>query len=156
MTLVKSISCHSSSLNYCCWNVKLTTLLSPAGRTRDADRRAPLALRLQRGRLRELRRSAATQDHKLQVLDTLSLRPRRFTIRVFIAGFPHPGLSRSVYDKRGHLCPFDSGLIEKNVELYFSCVVKPIYDDNPCLDGTKMTRSTLSKLFLYLFFSLQL
>uniref|UniRef100_A0A7N6AUH6 DNA (cytosine-5)-methyltransferase n=1 Tax=Anabas testudineus TaxID=64144 RepID=A0A7N6AUH6_ANATE len=41
----------------------------------------------------------------------------------------------SVYDKRGHLCPFDTGLIEKNVELYFSCVVKPIYDDNPCLDG---------------------
>ncbi|XP_010775793.1 DNA (cytosine-5)-methyltransferase 1 [Notothenia coriiceps] len=41
----------------------------------------------------------------------------------------------SIYDKRGHLCPFDSGLIEKNVELYFSCVVKPIYDDNPCLDG---------------------
>lgn len=42
-----------------------------------------------------------------------------------------------MYDKRGHLCPFDSGLIEKNVELYFSCVVKPIYDDNPCLDGIK-------------------
>uniref|UniRef100_A0A8C5CVZ0 DNA (cytosine-5)-methyltransferase n=1 Tax=Gadus morhua TaxID=8049 RepID=A0A8C5CVZ0_GADMO len=41
----------------------------------------------------------------------------------------------SVYDKKGHLCPFDAGLIEKNVELYFSCVVKPIYDDNPCLDG---------------------
>jgi len=41
-----------------------------------------------------------------------------------------------VYDKKGHLCPFDAGLIEKNVELYFSCVVKPIYDDNPCLDGT--------------------
>ncbi|KAL0197074.1 hypothetical protein M9458_005614, partial [Cirrhinus mrigala] len=40
-----------------------------------------------------------------------------------------------VYDKRGHLCPFDSGLIEKNVELYFSCAVKPIYDDNPCMDG---------------------
>uniref|UniRef100_A0A4W5Q3A1 DNA (cytosine-5)-methyltransferase n=1 Tax=Hucho hucho TaxID=62062 RepID=A0A4W5Q3A1_9TELE len=40
-----------------------------------------------------------------------------------------------VYDKRGHLCPFDSGLIEKNVELYFSCAVKPIYDDNPCIDG---------------------
>lgn len=46
-------------------------------------------------------------------------------------------LSYSVYDKHGHLCPFDSGLIEKNVELYFSCVVKPIYDDNPCLDGMK-------------------
>ncbi|XP_061556979.1 DNA (cytosine-5)-methyltransferase 1 [Phycodurus eques] len=41
----------------------------------------------------------------------------------------------SVYDKHGHLCPFDAGLIERNVELYFSCVVKPIYDDNPCLDG---------------------
>lgn len=44
-------------------------------------------------------------------------------------------LVHSVYDKRGHLCPFDSGLIEKNVELYFSCAVKPIYDDNPCMDG---------------------
>lgn len=41
----------------------------------------------------------------------------------------------SIYDKRGHLCPFDSGLIEKNVELYFSGVVKPIYEDNPSLDG---------------------
>lgn len=49
----------------------------------------------------------------------------------------------SVYDKRGHLCPFDSGLIEKNVELYFSAVVKPIYDDNPCMDGIK--NKTLSK-----------
>lgn len=46
-------------------------------------------------------------------------------------------VSFSVYDKHGHLCPFDSGLIEKNVELYFSCVVKPIYDDNPCMDGKK-------------------
>lgn len=45
----------------------------------------------------------------------------------------------SVYDKHGHLCPFDSGLIEKNVELYFSCVVKPIYDDNPCMDGKNNT-----------------
>lgn len=43
--------------------------------------------------------------------------------------------SCSIYDKHGHLCPFDAGLIERNVELYFSCVVKPIYDDNPCLDG---------------------
>lgn len=41
----------------------------------------------------------------------------------------------SVYDKRGHLCPFDTGLIERNIELYFSGAVKPIYDDNPCLDG---------------------
>ena len=52
-------------------------------------------------------------------------------------------VSYSVYDKRGHLCPFDSGLIEKNVELYFSCVVKPIYDDNPCLDGMKAFMLTI-------------
>jgi len=44
-------------------------------------------------------------------------------------------LGASVYDKRGHLCPFDTGLIERNIELYFSGAVKPIYDDNPCLDG---------------------
>ncbi|XP_056678753.1 DNA (cytosine-5)-methyltransferase 1-like [Monodelphis domestica] len=43
--------------------------------------------------------------------------------------------SFSVYDKKGHLCPFDTGLVEKNIELYFSGTVKPIYDDNPCLDG---------------------
>lgn len=61
-------------------------------------------------------------------------------------------MSCSVYDKRGHLCPFDNGLIEKNVELYFSCVVKPIYDDNPCLEGTTtfMSRETLE--YLYIFF----
>lgn len=41
----------------------------------------------------------------------------------------------SVYDRKGHLCPFDTGLVERNIELYFSGVVKPIYDDNPCLDG---------------------
>lgn len=37
----------------------------------------------------------------------------------------------SVYDQHMHLCPFDTGLVEKNVELYFSGSVKPIYDDNP-------------------------
>ena len=37
----------------------------------------------------------------------------------------------SVYDEHMHLCPFDTGLVEKNVELYFSGAVKPIYDDNP-------------------------
>jgi len=31
--------------------------------------------------------------------------------------------------------PFDIGLVEKNVELYFSGVVKPIYDDNPTPTG---------------------
>ena len=37
----------------------------------------------------------------------------------------------SVYDKQKHLCPFDTGLVERNVELYFSGSVKPIYDENP-------------------------
>jgi len=41
----------------------------------------------------------------------------------------------SIYDKNTHLCAFDSGLIEKNIELYFSGCVKPIYDENPSPDG---------------------
>ena len=41
----------------------------------------------------------------------------------------------SVYDELGHLCPFDSGLLEKNIPLYFSGYIKPIYDDTPGLDG---------------------
>ncbi|KAL7287133.1 hypothetical protein TKK_0018750 [Trichogramma kaykai] len=40
----------------------------------------------------------------------------------------------SVYDKNGHLVPFDEGLIEKNVFLYFSGYVKPIYNDDPSND----------------------
>ena len=46
----------------------------------------------------------------------------------------------TVYDKHGHLCPFDSGLIEKNKELYFSGYVKPVYDENPSTDGGIPTR----------------
>lgn len=41
----------------------------------------------------------------------------------------------SVYDKNGHLCPFDTGLIEKNVVLYFSGYMKPIYEENACPEG---------------------
>ena len=41
----------------------------------------------------------------------------------------------SVYDKSTHLCAFDSGLIEKNKELYFSGYVKPIYDENSSIEG---------------------
>ena len=41
----------------------------------------------------------------------------------------------SIYDKNTHLCPFDSGLIEKNVELFFSGYLKPIYDENPSPEG---------------------
>lgn len=42
----------------------------------------------------------------------------------------------SIYDKNTHLCPFDSGLIEKNIELFFSGYLKPIYDENPSIEGT--------------------
>ncbi|KAJ7334456.1 DNA (cytosine-5)-methyltransferase 1 [Desmophyllum pertusum] len=41
----------------------------------------------------------------------------------------------SIYDKNTHLCPFDSGLIEKNIELFFSGYLKPIYDENPSPEG---------------------
>ena len=41
----------------------------------------------------------------------------------------------SIYDKNTHLCPFDSGLIEKNIELFFSGYLKPIYDENPSHEG---------------------
>ena len=37
----------------------------------------------------------------------------------------------SVYDKYNHLCPFDTGLVEANVELFFSGSVKAVYDENP-------------------------
>ncbi|KAI8508772.1 DNA (cytosine-5)-methyltransferase 1 [Branchiostoma belcheri] len=47
----------------------------------------------------------------------------------------------SVYDKNTHLCAFDTGLIEKNVELYFSGAVKPIYDENPSADGGVLAKS---------------
>ncbi|CAG9828260.1 unnamed protein product [Diabrotica balteata] len=47
----------------------------------------------------------------------------------------HQLTSFTVYDKNGHLCHFDSGLIEKNVSLYFSGYIKPVYDENPNADN---------------------
>ncbi|KAK3733077.1 hypothetical protein QZH41_008420, partial [Actinostola sp. cb2023] len=47
----------------------------------------------------------------------------------------------SVYDKNTHLCAFDTGLVEKNVELYFSGYVKPIYDENPVQEGGVLTKN---------------
>ncbi|XP_076161949.1 DNA methyltransferase 1a [Ptiloglossa arizonensis] len=41
----------------------------------------------------------------------------------------------SVYDKNGHLCPFDTGLIEKNVMLYFSGYMKAIYEEDTSPEG---------------------
>ncbi|KAM7308501.1 DNA (cytosine-5)-methyltransferase PliMCI-like [Ixodes scapularis] len=46
-----------------------------------------------------------------------------------------------VYDKHTHLCPLDSGLIERNVELYFSGYVKPIYAEDPSADGGICTKA---------------
>ncbi|XP_001607336.1 DNA (cytosine-5)-methyltransferase 1 [Nasonia vitripennis] len=43
--------------------------------------------------------------------------------------------SFSVYCNNGHLCPFDSGLIERDVEIYFSGYVKPIYSDDPSIEN---------------------
>ncbi|KYQ51853.1 DNA (cytosine-5)-methyltransferase PliMCI [Trachymyrmex zeteki] len=41
----------------------------------------------------------------------------------------------SVYDMNGHLCPFDAGLIEKNVLLYFSGYMKAIFEENSSPEG---------------------
>lgn len=46
----------------------------------------------------------------------------------------------SVYDKNGHLCAFDTGLIEKNVMLYFSGYMKPIYEEDPSPEGGVPTK----------------
>ncbi|XP_046403240.1 DNA (cytosine-5)-methyltransferase PliMCI-like isoform X2 [Ischnura elegans] len=41
----------------------------------------------------------------------------------------------SVFDQEGHLCPFDSGLIERNALLYFSGYIKAIYEENSDIEG---------------------
>lgn len=46
----------------------------------------------------------------------------------------------SIYDKEGHLCPFDSGLIENNKLLYFSGYVKPVYEENADTEGGLPTK----------------
>lgn len=40
-----------------------------------------------------------------------------------------------MYDKNGHLCPFDTGLIEANQMLYFSGYLKPVHDDDPSVEN---------------------
>ena len=54
----------------------------------------------------------------------------------------------SVYDKHGHICPFDGGLIERNVELFFSGVVKPIYDDSTSTESKKFLISYLTSKYI--------
>ncbi|GFT18091.1 hypothetical protein NPIL_265861 [Nephila pilipes] len=41
----------------------------------------------------------------------------------------------SVYDRFTHLCGFDQGLIEKDIEIYFSGFVKPIFSEDPSPEG---------------------
>ncbi|KAF7281042.1 DNA (cytosine-5)-methyltransferase 1-like [Rhynchophorus ferrugineus] len=41
----------------------------------------------------------------------------------------------SVYDEKGHLCPFDSGLLEKNVLLKFSGFIKKIDDEHAGIEN---------------------
>lgn len=55
----------------------------------------------------------------------------------------------SVYDKNTHLCAFDTGLIEKNVELYFSGYLKPIYDENPSTEGETCKQEALDGKVLH-------
>ncbi|OXU18829.1 hypothetical protein TSAR_015341 [Trichomalopsis sarcophagae] len=43
--------------------------------------------------------------------------------------------SFNVYCRNGHLCPFDSGLVEREAYIYLSGYVKPIYSDDSSIEG---------------------
>ena len=40
-----------------------------------------------------------------------------------------------VYDKNGHLVPFDGDTIERDEYIYASGYLKPIYDETPSIEG---------------------
>lgn len=42
---------------------------------------------------------------------------------------------KSVYDKNRHLTAFDTGLLEKNKELFVSGYIKPVYEEDPSAEG---------------------
>ena len=46
----------------------------------------------------------------------------------------------SVYCKKGHLCPFDTGLIEKEAPIYLSGYVKPIYSEDSSIENSISTK----------------
>ena len=80
------------------------------------------------------------QGHLCFTNTSISLKQQQtFLVHDFFSRF-------SVYDKNTHLCPFDTGLIEKNIYLYFSGVVKPIYDENSSPEG--MLISSLAGVFI--------
>lgn len=49
---------------------------------------------------------------------------------------PHVNVTGySIYDKEGHLCPIDGGLIESDVRLYLSGYLKSICSETPDIDS---------------------
>ncbi|XP_017883668.1 DNA (cytosine-5)-methyltransferase PliMCI-like [Ceratina calcarata] len=50
--------------------------------------------------------------------------------------FPQHKLTHfSVFDRNSHLCPFDTGLVDENVQLFFSGYIKPVYEDDASPEG---------------------
>ncbi|XP_060863643.1 DNA (cytosine-5)-methyltransferase 1-like [Metopolophium dirhodum] len=40
----------------------------------------------------------------------------------------------SIYDENGHMCSIDSGVMERNITIYMTGYVKPIYDNSPGIE----------------------
>lgn len=62
----------------------------------------------------------------------------------------------SVYDEANHLCPFDGTLLEENVQLFVSGYVKPIYSENPDMEGVVpgvFLRLKRNRPYIYVFYS---
>lgn len=52
---------------------------------------------------------------------------------------PHVNITGfSLYDREGHLCPIDGGLIESDVRLFMSGYLKSICSDSPDIDSDSL------------------
>ncbi|KAL0267696.1 UNVERIFIED_CONTAM: hypothetical protein PYX00_009890 [Menopon gallinae] len=72
---------------------------------------------------------AALTDVRLQLYDDNCLMPE-------VDSKPVHRLTKfSVFDGEGHLCEFDTGLIEKNKKIFCSGHIKPIYDEDSSPEG---------------------
>ncbi|KAL4142386.1 hypothetical protein QTP88_004853 [Uroleucon formosanum] len=49
-------------------------------------------------------------------------------------GVQHNLTNYSIYDENGHMCSIDSGVMERNVTIYMTGYVKPIYDNSPSIE----------------------
>ncbi|KAJ8981447.1 hypothetical protein NQ317_000122 [Molorchus minor] len=50
--------------------------------------------------------------------------------------------SFTIYDRYNHLCPFDKGLVDQGVNLYFSGYIKPIDNEDPSTnDGVLVSKA---------------